>query len=203
MSFNDEFPFGKIGESKIANWLRYGRGYCILPVYEIAKGQYKGPQLFTPEGELIAPDMLCFRKNKVIWIEAKHKTVFSWHRRTQRWVTGVDVHHYENYLKASVCSEWPVWLMFYHPNGDSREHDGRSPTGLFGGALRELRDKENHRFPDDATWDVSRNYGKGGMVYWARESLVLLATVEEVERYAGGRPSYSQRPQAEKPEWVY
>jgi hypothetical protein len=189
MGFRDELAFGKVGESKIANWLRYGRRFCVMPVYEIGENQYKGPQLFTPEGELIAPDIFCFNKERAVWVEAKHKTVFSWHRNSKRWVTGIDLHHYEHYLKSLACSRWPVWLLFYHANGLTHEHDGRSPTGLFGGDLRNLRDNENHRH---------ENWGKCGMVYWSHDVLKRLATCEEVENCSrkgphDGRPIHGPR----------
>jgi hypothetical protein len=179
MSFRRELAFGKVAESKIADWLRFGRKrYCVMPVYEIAEGQYKGPQLFTPDGEHIAPDMFCFNKDRALWIEAKHKTVFSWHRLSGKWVTGIDLHHYGQYLKALVVSPFPIWLLFYHPNSETSEHDGRSPTGLFGGDLSVLRGCENHRH---------ENWGKTGMVYWAHASLRRLASVEEVEACSRGK----------------
>ena len=97
--FDENFEDGKLGESQIANWLKR-RGQHVLPVYEIEKGQYAGPAVYASNGEtIIAPDMLVFGKGKTIWIEAKHKSAFSWHRKTQRFVTGIDLHHYEQYQK--------------------------------------------------------------------------------------------------------
>lgn len=161
---------GRVGESLIANWFKR-RGYSILPVYEKELGEGKGPQLFTAEGGLIAPDMLCFKGEKVMWIEAKHKSVFSWHRRTQRWVTGIDIRHYEDYQRVEAQSPWPVWLLFLHREGYTAEPPHNCPVGLFGGDLPYLVKHENHRHG---------NWGSGGMVYWARETLKKIARLTEM-----------------------
>ena len=156
---------GKIGESEIARWLQR-RGHHILPVYEIEKGQYKGPAVYTSNGEsLIAPDLLAFGKGKITWIEAKHKTAFSWHRITQKWVTGIDLHHYFQYLKVMDIVDWPVWILFLHDGGTAKD-SAQSESGLFGNSLEYLKDHENHRH---------KNHGKSGMVYWDRASLRKLS----------------------------
>jgi len=135
------------------------KGYNILPVYEIEKNQYAGPAVFTADGDsLIAPDMLVFGKGKTFWIEAKNKTAFSWHRITGRWVTGIDLHHYEQYQQVARLIDWPVWLMFLQKGGHAVGSPPDSPSGLYGGHLDHLAKSENHRHS---------NWGKSGMVYWA------------------------------------
>lgn len=166
-----KLDFGQIGESLIARWLR-SRGNWVLPVYEKEIDNGKGPRLFLPHGELIAPDLLVMG-DAVQWIEAKHKTAFSWHRISKRWVTGIDVVHYRDYLRVNDESQWPVWLLFLHRGGQAKDSPPISPAGLFGGALDTLRNCESHQH---------ENWGKGGMVYWARESLALLASLDEIEQ---------------------
>lgn len=177
--FKQKLIIGKIGESKIANWLRFN-GWNILPVYEIEKNQGKGPQIYTASMQnLIAPDLLAFGKEDryvgTIWVEAKHKTVFSWHRITKRWVTGIDLRHYNDYLKVDKLSKWDVWLFFLHQNDriDKRNEPWPCPTGLFGQRLSTLSKIENHRHS---------NWGRSGMVYWAKDSLLLFATLDEIEK---------------------
>jgi len=170
-SFERQLTFGKVGESLIAGWFKR-KGYAVLPVYEIEAHTGKGPQVFLQTAELIAPDMLCFMGQKVFWIEAKHKSVFSWHRITRRWVTGIDRRHYHDYLKVAEASPWPVWLMFLHRNDYTNEPPHNCPSGLFGGELKRLKDNVNHEHD---------NWGKSGMVYWAHETLLQLATLEEVQ----------------------
>ena len=170
MSFRDSYNYGFAGESAIARWFR-GQGYAVLPVYEKIIDNGKGPRLYMPEGTLIAPDLFAFKQEKAFWIEAKHKTAFSWHRATQRWVTGIDLHHYEQYCSVDDWAPWPVWLLFLHDGGQAKDSPPDSPAGLFGNKLAKLRICENHRHD---------NWGATGMVYWCADSLMKLAALEEL-----------------------
>jgi len=163
-SFNDQLKIGQTAEGKIAQWFK-NKGFTILPIYEKVIDTGKGPQLFLPDTTLIAPDMLIFKGEKTLWIEAKYKTAFSWHRITQKWVTGIDVKHYNDYLKVDDSTVWPVWIVFLHEGGQAKDSPQDSPRGLFGNSLSYLRINENHRHD---------NWGKSGMVYWAIDNLKLL-----------------------------
>jgi len=170
MNFSQARRYGLAGESAIAKWLR-GRGFSVLPVYEKIIDTGKGPQLYVPDGTLIATDLFAFNGSKALWIEAKHKTAFTWHRLTQRWVTGIDLRHYADYCRLDELSPWPVWLLFLHDGGQAKDSPPDSPAGLFGNSLAVLRKHENHQ---------SDNWGKTGMVYWAIDSLIKLATLDEL-----------------------
>jgi hypothetical protein len=177
--FEQRLAFGKIGESYIAMWLREVCHYNVLPVYEKEIAEGKGPVLFAHQrGNLIAPDLLCFRgcapeTAEYKWIEAKTKNAFTWHRISGKWTTGIDLRHYADYLKVAALSPFPVWLLFLHMDGRAKDTpDGKvSPTGLFGGELKQLRDMESHRSP---------KWGRYGMVYWVHEKLTRLATLDQV-----------------------
>jgi hypothetical protein len=131
--------------------------------------------------------MLVFTSAGIVWIEAKHKTRFTWHRNTHRWTTGIDLRHYGEYFAVEKRTKLPVWLMFFHRDSSPSAADiaqgcpPECPTGLFGGKLFDLVLSENHRAKH---FDSSRvgyvGHGNSGMVYWAPESLRLLATCEEV-----------------------
>lgn len=170
MTFQSSLDYGKAGESAIASWLRR-RGFCVLPVYEKIIHEGKGPQLYMVDGELIAPDLLVFTGTKTMWIEAKHKTAFTWHRLTGQWVTGIDLRHYADYCRVAQETPWPVWLLFLHDGGQAKDSPPNSPAGLFGHNLRYLQENEHHRHD---------NWGRSGMVYWAHDKLRLVATLEEV-----------------------
>lgn len=170
MGFESQLRFGQAGESVIATWLR-SRGRAVMPVYEKIMDTGKGPQVFMPAGSLVAPDLLTWGGAAPCWIEAKHKTAFSWHRISRQWVTGIDLRHYEDYCRVEDQSPWPVWMLFLHQGGQAKDSPADSPAGLFGNPLRVLRTKENHR---------SANHGTSGMVYWAIGSLRKLADHEEL-----------------------
>lgn len=171
--FEADLAFGQAGEQTVSEWLQ-SRGHMIFPAYEKEGGDFKGPQLFSADGDLVLPDLLAFRSGKAIWFEVKRKTCFTWHRLTCRWVTGIDQHHYEQYQKVADKTKLPVWLMFYHPQSKPDTRDIESgcpsacPAGLFGNDIAKLKDCENHRHA---------NWGKTGMVYWAADSLKKLKGV--------------------------
>jgi hypothetical protein len=161
-NFQRQLQIGKLGESLIAWWLK-SCDYNILPIYEKEINEGKGPQLFSLSEDLIAPDLLIFQTGNVnaLWIEAKHKSVFSWHRKSKRWVTGIDLRHYEDYRKISKISPWPVWLFFLHQN-----------------------DRFNGR-PDEPWPCPTGLYGQTGMVYWEERNLIKLAELDEVYKTIG------------------
>lgn len=164
--FDECLAVGRGGEQTFSTWLQ-SRGWLIFPAYEKATGDFKGPQLFSADGDLILPDMLALKDGKAIWCEVKRKSCFSWNRNKQRWVTGIDLHHYEQYKMVAIRTRIPVWLIFYHPEATPSDNDlswgspATCPSGLFGHTLRHLSKNECHRDPRHAK----------GMVYWWHETL--------------------------------
>lgn len=176
-TFGEQLAFGQVAETDIAKWI-IRRGGWVVPIYEVEYHRGKGPRVFACDIELVAPDLLVVRNGRACWIEAKHKSVFTWHRKTGRWTTGIDLHHYEQYIEVQERIEWPVWLLFLHrrstPDNRDKPHcPPKCPTGLFGQALSNLTGvkNENHRH---------ENWGRSGMVYWSVEKLKPLATLKEL-----------------------
>jgi hypothetical protein len=173
--FERQFYKGRVGESAIAKYLNK-KGYSILPVYELEIHRGKGPRFHSVLGDLIAPDMLAMHRSgkRTLWIEAKHKEAFTWHRITQEWVTGIDLKHYLDYLKIDSMNLFPVWLLFLQRGGQAKDSPPDSPCGLYGERISVLKTKEHHRFLE---------YGAGGMVYWAEATLKKLAELSELETW--------------------
>jgi len=169
MSFQSNLATGKAGESMIATWLR-SKGYSVLPVYEKIIDEGKGPALFLPSEQRVAPDLFCFKGENALWIEAKHKTAFSWYRKKGIWTTGIDIRHYNDYCIVDDNSPWPVWLLFLHKGGTAKDSPP-SPSGLYGEMLSKLRLCVDHQSDRHAH----------GMVYWNRDSLKLIAQLKELE----------------------
>lgn len=172
--FERNLAVGRIAESKIARWLRRVCKCTVLPAYEIEISRGKGPRLFTPQEEFVSPDFLTFRRGYARWVEAKHKTVFTWHRNSSQWTTGIDLRHYLEYQKVAAALGFPVWLLFLHvcsiPNAlDVAYCPPECPTGLFAAELAYLKEHESHRSE------------KHRMVYWAHKSLKLIATLDEMD----------------------
>jgi hypothetical protein len=187
MQFKKALAVGKTGESKIAKWL-ISRGNHVLPVYEIAENQFKGPALYYQGGSLVAPDMVVFDKcGNIVWLEIKAKSAFTWHRKSQRFVTGIDLRHYLDYLQIAKTTGVQVWLLFLHRSGIAKDTplDKVSPVGLFGENILVLETCENHRHD---------NWGKSGMVYWASQKLRLIAKLDDVENRVPALPNMRSIP---------
>jgi hypothetical protein len=192
MSFAQNLASGRVAEGFIAKWLM-ARGNAVMPAYEIEKSAGKGPQLFAQDADLVAPDMLVFTHDGIAWVESKHKSVFTWHRVSRQWTTGIDLRHYGDYLRVSKKTKLPVWLLFFHRESVPAQRDiemgcpSACPTGLFGGELFLLVTKENHRSPplDRGRIGVV-GHGKSGMVYWAVNDLKLIATKDDVMAVSAG-----------------
>jgi len=177
-NFAQSWRTGQAGEQAIARWLR-GKGWTVLPVYEKVVDNKEGPRLFLPDGKLIAPDLLAFKQDatRAMWVEAKYKTAFTWHRATQRFTTGIDIRCYEHYLQVQAVTPWDVWLCFLHTGGQAKDSPP-SPDGLYGNAISYLCAHENHRWlPSNGNYSISDGTGATVMVYWAIDHLRRLADV--------------------------
>jgi hypothetical protein len=178
-AFAKKLKTGQLGESLIAKWLN-SKGWFVVPVYEIEINSGKGPRVFAPDNErIIAPDIFAVNplRSRVRFIECKHKTVFTWHRISQKWQTGIDLKHWADYLKLSDKTGVDTWLLFLHRQSTPSLIDihygcpTASPVGLFGQSIKTLKDKGRK---DD-------RYAKG-MIYWNHGHLQKLAHLEEVTR---------------------
>lgn len=165
MKFVEALNEGLLGESEITKWLN-SRGWDVLPAYEVEIDRGKGPRLFTANhGTLITPDLLIFKNADIIWVEAKTKSAFTWHRKTASWQTGIDKRHWEDYQAVNMLYEFPLWLFFLHkPGTDAKDtpEGAVSPTGLYGQEIGLLEQSVDHKH---------ENHGPSGMVYWREESL--------------------------------
>jgi hypothetical protein len=140
-----------------------------LPVYEIGEQQHKGPQLFSCDGDFVAPDMLAFKsKGPILFVEAKHKNAFTWSRRqhqfspaADRFETGIDGKHFQDYQQVKDETGVPLWILFLQDGRAAKDapvDKPTSPRGLYGGEIDWLAKTYSHT---DERW------GKGGMIYWS------------------------------------
>lgn len=188
MAFCDSLATGKVAESHIARWLMR-RGCLVSPVYEQAESKFEGPRMFAIENDIdrkfVAPDLLAFKlankpDKKVFFVEAKCKSGFTWSRRYQRFETGIDRHHFRDYLEIRHKAGIPLWILFLQKGGavkDAPPHKPDSPRGLFGNEILNLATRISHEHD---------GWGKHGMVYWSpdfpkgKPALVRVAKYEDV-----------------------
>jgi hypothetical protein len=160
-TFAESLERGAVGETALTKWLN-SKGWSVLPAYEKVENDNKGPRIFSPDGQIISPDLLAFQDERAIWVEAKTKSAFTWHRNTSTWVTGIDRHHYKEYLRIGKYSHWPLWILFIQESGVAKDSPEGSPTGLFGGEINMLSQNIHHEHA---------NWGRHGMVYWGTPPL--------------------------------
>lgn len=180
MLFTESLQKGLIGEGIIAKWLNR-HGWNVLPAYEIEQQSGKGPRLFTATmGRLVAPDMLVFNRKKIVWIEAKTKSAFTWHRLSQSFQTGIDQNHWKQYLSVNAVTPFPIWLLFLHRSGNAAKDtpNGKtSPSGLYGQEIINLRGTIDH---------IHDGWGRHGMVYWKESAFLKICTHNELLSSADG-----------------
>jgi hypothetical protein len=173
--FQRNLAFGQIAETDIAKWL-IRRGVVVLPIYDVEYETGKGPRVFSCAGNLAAPDLLVWCKQGIRWIEAKHKTTFTWYRKTREWQTGIDLPHWQDYCRCQDNTNVETWLLFLHRSAEPASQDrghcqGQCPIGLFGNKIAELRNPEPRS-------DARGSYR--GMVYWPKSRLKKIAPLNEV-----------------------
>jgi len=167
------------------------QGFIILPIYEAAEGQYKGPRVYSVGRQFIGPDITAFRGQHFMFAEAKSKSHWSWGRRCNngngQWETGIDLNHYRSYLDLWRQLDKPSFYLFFlhksplpDPRDIARNSPKACPTGLFGGDLSSLwlPGVFCHIAPES-------QWGKGGMIYWGHKSLYTFATLEELQVNGG------------------
>lgn len=185
VNFEQALAVGQLGESMISHWLR-NKGWHVLPAYEKEIDNGKGPRLFLASGgeasQLITPDLFAMRGGQFLWVEAKHKSTFTWYGKGRYWTTGIDKRHFADYARVQETTGIDVWLLFLHRDSTTRPDDVRKwgappecPTGLFGRSIEYLSSHNSH---DSDKW------GPSGMVYWQPfEHLLKLAELSDLAQY--------------------
>jgi len=181
MSWPERLERGLMGESLIAQWL-IRRGHVVLPAYEVEGGGFKGPRVHSARGAHVSPDLGIVRRDgRFVWIEAKHKTAFSWRRCRPgpRWETGIDLRHWSHYCEVGALTNAAMWLLFLHRESTPDRRDLRAgspracPVGLFGISIQDSIER--------VRLDVHRRaHAPAGMAYWAHADLRLLAPLRDV-----------------------
>ena len=176
VKFAQSLKEGRLIESAVAQYLMRKYGISILPVYDIEIATGKGPQFFSASGSFAAPDLLCWQRRRTMYfVEVKSKSIFTWHRITSNWVTGIDLNHYLDYRKVQELSGASVYLMFLHAGG-ADERGIETPSGLF---HADLNTEPNH------IWPHATAAFPHGVVMWRHDQLKKIANYDDVTSTLG------------------
>lgn len=125
----------------------------------------QAPLLLAFGVQIIAPDMLTWNKGVPLWVEVKDKDSCTWHRKSNRWQTGLNARHLRAYqqvmerTKIDVC----VWFIHHGVGRDDDPIDLCQPQGVFTGRISALSSKAREH---------------GGMVYWDMALLTEQCSLE-------------------------
>ena len=185
--FEKQLTFGRLGEATISKLL-ISHGHSLLNACDIKCNPGKGPRIsgqIFDGNEVIAPDWLVIhQRDGARWVEGKTKSVFTWYRKRDKWQTGIDYHHFKQYLEVIQKTGLPLWLLFLHIRSTPDSRDliycpSTCPTGLFAVQLREGHASHDH---------IDPRWGKTGMIYWNHGDLNHVATLSECCKAAGLPP---------------
>lgn len=137
------YQFGHVAEVRVAELLQ-SYGAYIIPSYAYSGSEEKAPKLNGIDHGFVIPDLDVALKTRV-WVEVKRKTSPSFYRKTQDWVHGIPLRHYNDYLQVERITHCDVWIVF------SDEHNIRC------GRLAEI--PIHHTYPGD-------KMSRGGMVFF-------------------------------------
>lgn len=162
---------GKDGKSYPAR-RTFVSGISLLPVQTSSPAPHVANN--AGDNEWYTPEPYIKAAREVMWVEAKHKTAFTWHRITESWQTGINASHWADYQKVAEATPFiPLWLLFLQRPGVAKDtpEGMRCPHGLYGQNAEVLATCVDH---------FSDRWGTCGMVYWREESLRLLTSYEDV-----------------------
>lgn len=124
-SFKQLLELGVEGEHLIGRVL-IDQGVTLLPLYQFENSD-KAPLIFSADLKTAAPDLTCFSKGRVWFVEVKTK---------RRWVdfngnkeTGLDKKSFDRYSIVKKLTELDVYLFFNHTE--------KEPLGVFYAELDE------------------------------------------------------------------
>lgn len=123
-------------EKAFASYLVQERGWHVLPTCNLHDGYQHAPKFNGAARNLIVPDLLAAREGTMRWFEVKQKSHADWHRQSQRHVTGLPIHCWDDYLRVQDITGIEVVVVFIH-----------AEEGLVcGGTLKELTTHISHRY---------------------------------------------------------
>ena len=116
----DELPttqMGKSGEKYIISTLK-NAGYhffkCTDAIDSDARSEWeKAPKLHGPTNSYVFPDLQVFKNREINLVEIKTKTKPTYYRKREKNQHGIDLRHYNSYLKVKDITGLPVWLIVY------------------------------------------------------------------------------------------
>lgn len=108
-----EFKLGNNGERFVAEFLQE-KGYYVIPSYDYSgEDNNKAPKMQGKKTAYVIPDLDICRAGLRRWVEVKTKTEATEFKKTGELQHGIDVRHFESYLRVQDESGNEVYLAIY------------------------------------------------------------------------------------------
>lgn len=112
--YQDKFIAAEVWEKAFASFLVIERGYHVLPACDYRGQMGHAPHLAGAAANITLPDLLVARGGKCRWIEVKQKSHADFHRNSNRFVTGLPIRQWDEYLRVQEVTGIEVTLVFIH-----------------------------------------------------------------------------------------
>ena len=164
--FQTNLIAAEVWEDAFANFLVQERGWSVLPTCDLHDGYQHAPKFNGANRDLIVPDLLAARDGVMRWFEVKHKSHANLHYKSQRLVTGLALHCWNDYLRVQDITGTEVVVMFIH-----------AQEGVVcGGTLKELTAHISHRY-------TATLMDKEGTLFFKFDNLPRWISTAQLEKY--------------------
>lgn len=137
--FNQMLKFGEEGE-RIAAEKLLSKGVAVSPLYQFSPDS--PPFLLTDIERVILPDLTCWKNGANFFVECKRKKQWvSWNGELE---TGLDLRHFNDYLKVKKITGSSIYIFFIH------EDTMKQNSGIFYNEIEILK-------PNSRVWDGKVN----------------------------------------------
>lgn len=158
-------------EKAFASFLVIERGWHVLLTCDLHGGYAYAPQFNGVSANLVAPDLLAARNGEMRWFEVKQKSHADWHRNSQRFVTGLPLHLWNDYQRVERLTGHEVTVVFIH------QEEGI----VCGGTLKELDALVSHRYTQSVM-------DKAGTIFFKFDALPRWIHTARLEQYMEKTP---------------
>jgi hypothetical protein len=163
---SENFKFARRVEEWVAIMLA-ASGYRVLEAAKLDRDGAPMMHAIESRRSLILPDIMAARGGSMHWVEVKQKDSATLHRKTMVLETGVDLAHWQNYVRVEAETGAPLTIVFYH----------MKETEILCGRLAELE-------PIARAYRGSAHGKGGGMAMFPYHGLRRIGTIWDDPRRA-------------------
>jgi hypothetical protein len=138
------------------------------------KGRMRGkPCANSLTDSIILPDLYVFKEDVPPFaVEVKYGAHWSWNTFQKQFQLGIEKRQFDDYLKYERITGTPVWIYFLCLGRKPKNHNERSPRGLFCAEAKKLIADVDNNFPGNEAHEPS--------YFWKPSRFYEVCTYEEI-----------------------